>query len=168
MRITFLGATQTVTGSKYLIEYGGKKILVDCGLFQGPKELRQRNWETLPINPKNIDAVILTHAHIDHSGYLPLLVKNGFRGKIFCSEATFDLCKILLTDSGFLQEEDANRANRYGYSKHKPALPLYTEKEAENSLKFLEMIYDNSTVYLNRKYNKYLSIDKIKHKNQFI
>ena len=93
MKLTFLGATQTVTGSKYLLEHGGKKILVDCGLFQGHKEVRQRNWEKLPIDPRNIDAIVLTHAHIDHSGYIPLLVKNGFRGKIFCSKATFDFYK---------------------------------------------------------------------------
>lgn len=140
MQLTFLGAAQTVTGSKYFVEHGNKKILVDCGLFQGPFEIRSRNWEGLPINPADIDAVILTHAHIDHSGYVPVLVKNGFKGKIFCSEATFDLCKILLIDSGFLQEEDTNRANRYGYSKHKPALPLYTEKDAEKSLEFFEVI----------------------------
>ena len=94
MKITFLGAAKTVTGSKYLIEYGDKKILIDCGLFQGWKELRSLNWKPLAIDPTNIDFVILTHAHIDHSGYIPLLVENGFRGKIYCSEATFDLCKI--------------------------------------------------------------------------
>lgn len=136
MKITFLGAAQTVTGSKYLLEYNNKKILIDCGLFQGQKELRLRNWEEFFINPKEIDAVVLTHAHIDHSGYLPLLVKKGFKGKIFCSNATFDLCKILLLDSGFLQEEDAARANRYSYSKHQPALPLYTEYDAEKSLEY--------------------------------
>lgn len=136
MRLTFLGAAQTVTGSKYLLEYNNKKILVDCGLFQGSKELRQHNWDKFQLDPRDIDFVVLTHAHIDHSGYIPLLVKNGFRGKIFCSEATFDLCKILLPDSGFLQEEDANWANKHGYSRHKPALPLYNEKEARKSLEF--------------------------------
>ncbi len=135
MKLTFLGATETVTGSKYLIEYNQKKILIDCGLFQGYKELRLRNWSKFPVDPASIDAVILTHAHIDHSGYIPLLVKNGFGGKIYCSEATFDLCSILLPDSGHLQEEDAKRANRYGYTKHKPAEALYTEKEARQSLK---------------------------------
>lgn len=134
MKITFLGAAGTVTGSKYLLEHAGKKILIDCGLFQGYKELRLRNWDELPVDPATIDAVILTHAHIDHSGYIPLLVKNGFKGKIYCSEATFDLCSILLPDSGYLQEEDAKRANRYGYSKHHPAKPLYTKKDAENCL----------------------------------
>ena len=140
MQLTFLGAAQTVTGSKYLLKYNNRKILVDCGLFQGQKELRQRNWQGLGFSPRNIDAVILTHAHIDHSGYVPLLVKNGFRGKIFCSGATFDLCKILLPDSGFLQEEDAARANKYGYTTHNPALPLYTREEAEESLKFFQPV----------------------------
>ena len=140
MKITFLGAVETVTGSKYLLEHKDKKILVDCGLFQGHKELRERNWAKFPTNPHEIDAVILTHAHIDHSGYIPLLVKNGFCGKIFCSEATFDLCKILLPDSGFLQEEAAENANRHGYSRHKPALPLYTEEEAQESLDFFQPI----------------------------
>lgn len=130
MRITFLGATKTVTGSKYLLTLGNKNILVDCGLFQGLKELRAKNWEKFPIEPRLIDAVILTHAHIDHSGYLPVLVKNGFKGPIYCSHATKDLCSVLLPDSGFLQEEEARAANKYGYSKHKPALPLYTMAEA--------------------------------------
>lgn len=134
MKISFLGAAQTVTGSKYLITVESKKILVDCGLFQGHKEYRLRNWDKLPINPAEIDAVILTHAHIDHTGYLPLLVKNGFKGKIYCTSGTRDLCAILLPDSGYLQEEDANRANRYGYSKHKPALPLYTMRDGMRAL----------------------------------
>lgn len=129
MKITFLGATKTVTGSKYLITIDSKKVLVDCGLFQGYKELRLRNWGKLPIDPHEIDAVILTHAHIDHSGYLPLLVKNGFKGNIYCTRGTKDLCAILLPDSGYLQEEDARRANKYGYSKHTPALPLYTMED---------------------------------------
>src|SRR5579872_4498699 len=98
MNIQFLGATGTVTGSKYLLSAGSAKVLVDCGLFQGYKQLRLRNWERLPLHPSELDAVILTHAHLDHSGYLPLLVKNGFKGKIYCSEATFELCKILLPD----------------------------------------------------------------------
>ena len=134
MKLTFLGATRTVTGSKYLISQDDKKILVDCGLFQGLKELRLRNWEKLPVDPSQIDAVILTHAHIDHSGYIPLLVKNGFKGTIYCSQATYELCRILLPDSGYLHEADAKRANRYSYSKHKVALPLYTEKDAEACL----------------------------------
>lgn len=134
MKITFLGATKTVTGSKYLITVDSKNILVDCGLFQGYKELRLRNWNKLPINPEKIDAVILTHAHIDHSGYLPLLVKNGFKGKIYSTRGTRDLCAILLPDSGYLQEEDANQANKYGYSKHKPALPLYTKEDGVRAM----------------------------------
>jgi metallo-beta-lactamase family protein len=140
MKITFLGAAETVTGSKYLLEFEKKKILIDCGLFQGHKEMRERNWEDFFIDPRDIDALILTHAHIDHSGYIPLLIKKGFCGKIFCSPATFDLCKILLLDSGFLQEEDAMRANKYGYTKHKPALPLYTKDDAEFSLQFFQSV----------------------------
>ena len=134
MQLTFLGATGTVTGSKYLFEYRNKKTLIDCGLFQGFKELRLRNWEKLPVDPSAIDAVILTHAHIDHSGYIPLLIKNGFKGSIYCSEATYDLCKILLPDSGYLHEEDARRANRYGYTRHSPALALYTRDDAIRAL----------------------------------
>lgn len=136
MEIQFLGATQTVTGSKYLVQTEQMKVLVDCGLFQGYKELRLRNWASLPINPEHINYVLLTHAHIDHSGYIPLLVKNGFRGKIICTEATYELCKILLPDSGHLQEEDAFYANKKGFSKHHPALPLYTQEDAELSLKY--------------------------------
>jgi len=134
MDIQFLGAAGCVTGSKYLVTSGSTRVLVDCGLFQGYKQLRLRNWEPLPIDPADIDAVILTHAHLDHSGYLPLLVKNGFRGKAFCTGATADLCNILLPDSGHLQEEDAAFANRHGFSKHAPALPLYTEEDARRSL----------------------------------
>ncbi|MBY0511291.1 MAG: MBL fold metallo-hydrolase, partial [Rhodospirillaceae bacterium] len=133
-QITFLGGVGTVTGSKYLVESAGRRILVDCGLFQGLKQLRLRNWEKFPVEPSSIDAVVLTHAHLDHSGYVPLLIKNGFRGKIICTEATADLCKILLPDSGHLQEKDADFANRYGFSKHAPALPLYTEADARRSL----------------------------------
>ena len=134
MEIIFLGATGTVTGSKYLVSAGAKKVLVDCGLFQGYKQLRLRNRAPLSVDPRAIDAVILTHAHLDHSGYLPLLVKNGFTGKVYCSEATRDLCAILLPDSGHLQEEEAEYANRRGYSKHAPALPLYTRADAEHAL----------------------------------
>ncbi len=140
MKLTFLGATGTVTGSKYLLENDGKKILVDCGLFQGLKELRQRNWQKLPVNPAEIDAVLLTHAHIDHSGYLPLLVKNGFKGSVYCTEATAALCGVLLPDCGKIQESDADRANRYGYTKHKPALPLYTQEDAHNALERLKTV----------------------------
>lgn len=140
MRIQFLGAVQTVTGSKYLIQANKLNILVDCGLFQGYKELRLRNWASLPIDPGKIDYVLLTHAHIDHSGYIPLLVKNGFCGKILCTAATRDLCSILLPDSGHLHEEDARYANRKGYSKHHPALPLYTRQDAEESLRFFQVV----------------------------
>ena len=134
MKLTFLGATRTVTGSKYLLTVDSQKILVDCGLFQGHQELRQRNWAKFPVDPAEIDAVILTHAHIDHSGYLPRLIKNGFKGEIYCTHGTKDLCAILLPDSGFLQEEDAYRANKYGYTKHKPALPLYTKDDGVRAI----------------------------------
>lgn len=137
MELQFLGAAGTVTGSRYLLSDGGARILIDCGLFQGFKTLRLRNWAAPPFDPKAIAAVVLTHAHIDHSGYLPVLVKNGFRGRIYCSEATADLCRILLLDSARLAEEDAERANRAGYTKHKPALPLYTERDAEAALRHL-------------------------------
>jgi metallo-beta-lactamase family protein len=140
MKITFLGAVGTVTGSRYLIEAAGRKILIDCGLFQGYKELRLRNWETFPVSPSDIHAVILTHAHLDHSGYLPLLVKQGFRGRVYCTPPTVDLCGLLLPDSGYLQEEDAARANKYHYSKHQPALPLYTQADAEASLSYLHPV----------------------------
>lgn len=134
MKLTFLGAAGTVTGSKYLITFDKRNLLVDCGLFQGYKELRLRNWAAFPVDPHSIEAVILTHAHIDHSGYIPLLVKKGFTGSIFCTPATHDLCSILLPDSGHLQEEEAFFANKHGYSKHTPALPLYTIVDAERSL----------------------------------
>ena len=137
MELTFLGATGTVTGSKYLLTSGSKRILIDCGLFQGLKQLRLRNWAKLPINPKDIDAVVLTHAHIDHTGYLPLFVKNGFSGKVYCSEGTRDLCEILLPDSAHLQEEEAEYANKRGFSKHTPALPLYTKIDAMRALELL-------------------------------
>ena len=136
MKLTFLGGTGTVTGSKYLVTEGSAKVLVDCGLFQGYKQLRLRNWGPPPVAPASLSAVILTHAHLDHTGYLPRLAKLGFAGKIYCSEATYDLCKILLPDSGHLQEEEAEYANRRGYSKHSPALPLYTREDAERSLRF--------------------------------
>jgi metallo-beta-lactamase family protein len=137
MQLTFLGATGTVTGSKYLLTYRNKRILIDCGLFQGLKQLRLKNWAPLPINPKDVDAVVLTHAHIDHSGYLPLFVKNGFSGKVYCSGATSDLCEVLLLDAAHLQEEEAKYANKGGFSKHNPALPLYTQADAQNALTLL-------------------------------
>lgn len=143
MKLTFLGATGTVTGSKYLLNTGSYRVMVDCGLFQGLKQLRLKNWANLPINPKDVDAVVLTHAHIDHTGYLPLLVKNGFSGKVYCTEATRDLCKILLPDSAHLQEEEAEYANRRGFSKHHPALPLYTKADAFKALEmFVAVPFD--------------------------
>lgn len=137
LKLTFLGAAGTVTGSKYLVEAQGHRLLIDCGLFQGFKTLRLRNWAPLPIDARAIDAVVLTHAHLDHSGYLPLLVRHGFRGPVFCSESTAEFCRILLPDSGHLQEKDAEYANRHGFSKHKPALPLYTEADALRALERL-------------------------------
>ncbi|MGE5198405.1 MAG: MBL fold metallo-hydrolase, partial [Rhodospirillaceae bacterium] len=138
--LTFLGAAQTVTGSKYLLETGGRRILVDCGLFQGLKELRERNWSPLPADPAHIDAVVLTHAHIDHTGYLPRLVSEGFKGRVFCTPGTASLCRIMLPDSGRLAEDDARDANRGGYTKHAPALPLFTEEDAYRALTHLQPV----------------------------
>ena len=135
MDLQFLGATGTVTGSKTLLRHGDGRVLIDCGLFQGYKQLRLRNWAPLPVDAAAIDAVVLTHAHIDHSGYLPLLVRQGFKGKVFCTQATRELCAILLPDSGHLQEEEAAYANRHSFSKHQPALPLYTRDDALACLK---------------------------------
>ncbi len=131
VRLKFLGAARTVTGSKYLVQSGGRKILVDAGIFQGEKELRLRNWDNPPFNPAEIDAIVLTHAHIDHTGYLPLLVRRGFSGPIYCTAATAELTPILLADSAHLQEEEARWANDHGTSKHKPALPLYNRRDAD-------------------------------------
>ena len=136
--LTFLGASRTVTGSKYVLDTGSSKVLIDAGLFQGLKELRERNWQDLPIAPQAIDAVILTHAHLDHVGYLPRLVAQGFRGRVFCTAGTQDLCRIVLPDSGRIQEEDAENANRHGYSKHAPALPLYGEADAFRAVSQLQ------------------------------
>jgi metallo-beta-lactamase family protein len=138
--LTFLGAARTVTGSKYLLDTGEARILVDCGLFQGLKELRERNWHDLPLPAAAIDAVVLTHAHLDHCGYLPRLVARGFRGRIFCTQGTAELCRIVLPDAGRLQEEDAEDANRGGYSKHTPALPLYTEADAFRAVTQLQPV----------------------------
>lgn len=138
--LTFLGGASTVTGSKYLVRHGRHTLLVDCGLFQGYKQLRLRNWTPLPIAPSQIDAVILTHAHLDHSGYLPLLAREGFSGHAWATPGTRDLCGILLPDSGHIQEEDAAFANRHGFSKHVPALPLYTRKDAQASLKLIKTV----------------------------
>ena len=140
MKLTFLGAAGTVTGSRYLLDTGKKRLLVDCGLFQGYKQLRLRNWAPPPVEPMSLDAVILTHAHLDHSGYIPRLAKEGFAGPVYCTRATLELCRILLPDSGHLQEEDASYANRAGFSKHRPALPLYTLQDAEDCLKQFEAV----------------------------
>jgi metallo-beta-lactamase family protein len=143
LSLTFLGAAGTVTGSKHLLEIDGRRILVDCGLFQGLKELRERNWEPLPIDPTTIDAVILTHAHLDHCGYLPRLVSAGFRGRVFCTPATRELCSLVLPDAAHIQEEDARDANRHGFTKHAPALPLYTSADAARALTQLQPVgYD--------------------------
>ena len=144
--IQFLGAAGTVTGSKHLINTGdesgknGVQVLIDCGLFQGPKEWRERNWQDTPVPAKEIDAVILTHAHLDHCGWIPRLVKEGFRGAIYATAPTIDLCGIILPDSGHLQEEDARYYNKTKKSKHKPALPLYTFEEAQNSLQYFKPV----------------------------
>lgn len=142
--ITFYGGVGTVTGSKYLLEHNGKKVLIDCGLFQGPKEIRDRNWQAPPFDPHEIDAVIITHAHIDHSGWLPRLVKLGFTGKITTSKATGDLLKILLPDSARLQEEEADYRNRHGLTVHTPALPLYDEDDARAALHKLELVANDA------------------------
>src|SRR5215212_7317197 len=143
MHLTFLGAAGTVTGSKHLLQIGNRRILVDCGLFQGMKELRLRNWEPLPIEPASVDAVVLTHAHLDHCGYLPRLVAGGFKGRVFCTPATKELCGLVLPDAAHIQEEDARDANRHGYTKHAPALPLYTSIDAARALDRLQPVgYD--------------------------
>lgn len=138
MQVTFCGAAETVTGSRFVVDTGSARVLVDCGLFQGVKRLRLQNWEAFPVEPSTIDAVVLTHAHIDHSGYLPRLVRDGFAGRVHCTEATAALARIMLLDSAHLQEEDARYANRRGSSKHRPALPLYTATDAERALELLQ------------------------------
>ena len=146
--ITFLGGASTVTGSKYLVQHDGKRLLVDCGLFQGYKQLRLRNWAPLPVPPDQIHAVLLTHAHLDHSGYIPLLAKEGFSGHVYASRGTRDLCRILWPDSGHIQEEDAAFANRHGFSKHAPALPLYTRQDALDALPLLKTVEFDKTINL--------------------
>ena len=141
MKLRFLGGTGTVTGSRYLLSDDNHRMLVDCGMYQGVKTLRRRNWAKFPVDPSTIDAVVLTHAHIDHSGYLPALVKNGFKGKIYCTKATHELCKVLLPDAGFLQEEDAKYAFRKKFSKHEKPEPLFTEKDAWEALKHFESLH---------------------------
>jgi metallo-beta-lactamase family protein len=138
--IQFLGGAGTVTGSKFLVESGKDRVLVDCGLFQGLKELRLQNWAPFPVNPQSIDSVLLTHAHLDHCGYLPLLARNGFSGRVYCTAPTRDLCKVILYDSAKLQEEDAERANAGGYSKHSPAEPLYTAQDVKKALKLIRVV----------------------------
>jgi len=140
MQIQFLGAADTVTGSRHLVTLGGQRILLDCGLFQGYKVLRERNWQPLGALPRDIDAVVLSHAHLDHSGWLPGLVKAGFKGPIYASPATRDLAEVLLLDSAHLQEEDARRANRYGYSRHEKALPLYTKADAKRAIARIQAV----------------------------
>jgi metallo-beta-lactamase family protein len=138
MDLSFLGAAGTVTGSKYLVEHGGRRVLVDCGLFQGYKQLRLMNWEPLPFDPRTLDAVVLTHAHLDHSGALPLLVKQGFRGSVLATPSSLALCQLLLPDSGRIQEEDAAYLGRHHLSRHETPLPLYTEQEARDALRRIE------------------------------
>ena len=134
MKITFLGASGTVTGSKYLLEFQGTKILIDCGMFQGLKTLTSLNWEKPEFDPSSIHAVFLTHGHLDHTGYLPRLVKLGFKGKIYATALTLKIAEFILKDSAKIQEEEAERANREGYSRHKPALPFYDLKDVEKTL----------------------------------
>lgn len=145
-KITFYGGVGTVTGSKYLLEHNGRKVLVDCGLFQGLKELRERNWQDPPFDPAGLDAVIITHAHIDHTGFLPRVVKLGYRGPVICSRGTGDLLKILLPDSGRLQEEEADYRNRHNLTRHDPALPLYDENDAKETLKLLRPVPNDGSV----------------------
>lgn len=136
--IHFLGAAGTVTGSKFLLEHEGQRVLVDCGLFQGKKELRQRNWEPLPVAVRSLDAIVLTHAHIDHTGTLPRVVREGYDGPVYCTPGTRDLSALLLPDSAHLQEEEARYANKEGYSRHTPALPLYTVQDAQRAVRLME------------------------------
>ena len=140
INIHFLGAAGTVTGSKYLLDTGDRKILIDCGLFQGLKELRLKNWEYPPVNVTEIDAVLLTHGHLDHTGYLPRLVKQGFKGPIYGTYPTLDIAKIILNDSAKIQEQEAERANKGGYSKHSPAEPLYDLKDVEKTIPYFKGI----------------------------
>jgi len=146
-KLTFYGATGTVTGSRTLLEVRDKRFLVDCGMFQGKKENRLKNWDPFPVPPESVDAVLLTHAHIDHSGYLPRFCRYDFTGKIHATHATSDLCDILLKDSAHLQEEDAKWANKKGFSKHKPALPLYTTQDAEKALGHFSPVHYGEDLY---------------------
>jgi metallo-beta-lactamase family protein len=150
-KLQFLGAAQTVTGSRHLLDVDGYRVLIDCGLFQGLKELRLRNWEKFPIDPASINAVILTHAHIDHTGYLPRLVREGFSGPVYATPASVELARILLPDSATLQEEEAAYANRSGYTKHAPALPLYTLRDASAALKLIQSVKYGKKVQLGKR-----------------
>ncbi len=150
MQISFYGATGTVTGSKYVFDDGTAETMIDCGLFQGFKQIRQRNWQPLPFSVKAIAQVVLTHAHIDHTGYLPVLVKHGYKRPIYCSKATRDLCEIMLPDAGHLQEEEAKYANKHGFSRNKPALPLFTVEDANNALKLLQPVNFGDTIRLSK------------------
>lgn len=145
-KLSFWGAAGTVTGSKYLIEAGRGRVLIDCGLFQGKRDLRERNWQEPPFNATALSAVLLTHAHIDHTGYLPRLVRHGFRGPVYCSRGTAALLKILLPDSARLQEEEADYRNRHKITKHQPALPLYTEQDAREALKLIQIVETGQAV----------------------
>ena len=148
MKVKFIGGAGTVTGSKTLVESNGLRILVDCGQFQGIKPLRELNWESLPILPSSIDFVLLTHGHLDHCGWLPRLVNQGFEGKIYCTSPTKDVAKLILLDSAKIQEEEANRANREKYSKHKIAEPLYTVKQAEQVFPLFRVVKPNEQISL--------------------
>jgi len=139
-KLRFLGAADTVTGSRTVVEYNQSRWLVDCGLFQGPKDFRQRNWQAFPVDPASLDAVILTHAHLDHVGYLPRLCSTGFKGRIYCSKGTADLARIILLDAAYLEEEFAKYANETGYSNHKPAFPLFTKEDAERAISQFEPV----------------------------
>lgn len=146
--LRFLGGAGTVTGSRFLVEHANFRMLVDCGLFQGLKHHRLKNWEPFPIDPSTIDVVLLTHAHIDHSGYVPALTRQGFRGRVVCTHRTRELCEIVLPDAAHLQEEEARYANKKGYSKHRPALPLFTGTDAEAALKLFEGVAFHTDVVL--------------------
>lgn len=151
--LQFLGATGTVTGSKYVLEAGGERLMIDCGLFQGLKELRDRNWNPLPVPPASIRWLVLTHAHLDHTGYIPRLIKDGFKGQIFATAATIDLSHLILPDSGHIQEEDASYANRKGYSTHAPALPLYTHDDAVRALESFRPVDESKPFELSPHYS---------------
>lgn len=146
--LTSLGGAGTVTGSKHLLTLDGHRILIDCGLFQGLKNLRELNWAPFPVDPRSIDAIVLTHAHLDHSGYLPKIVREGFRGRVFATDTTCNVAALILKDSGYIQEKDADYANRKSYSKHKPALPLYGVRDAERAVEAFTAVPYHKTVSL--------------------